>query len=74
MHNFLLTIYMQINDRGKFGKSFLEIYPTKFIKLGTSVNKNIFVYKLFNERDTLPFAIVRIPQIDKKFYKILYFP
>lgn len=64
---------MQINDRGKFGKSFLEIYPTKFIKLDTSVNKNIFVYKLFNKRDNLPFAIVRIPQIDKKFHKISYF-
>ena len=37
---------------------------TCFLNLDSSDNNSIFVYKLFNKRDTFLFTIVRMPHID----------
>ena len=65
-----------INDSGDFGKSFHEIYPPElelkvenqgnhatFLDLDITIVDGLFVYKLFDKRDTFPFFIVRTPNI-----------
>ena len=72
-----IDVLCSINAVGEFGKSFLEIHLKElkfkvehqnnyacFLKPDISVNNNIFVYKLFDKRDTFRFIIVWIPHID----------
>lgn len=75
-----------LNDGDEFGKFFLKIYTEElelkaehqgnhacFLKLHTSVNNNIFVYRLFDKRDTFSFTIVQMPHTDSNIpQNILY--
>jgi len=64
-----------INDGFEFEKVYKDIYPEElelklehkgshatFLNLDISIENNIFVYKLYDKRDTFPFHIVRMPQ------------
>ena len=59
-------------DCGEFGKAFIEIYPTNpelkvehncihatFLDLVVSLDKDKFIFKMFDKRDTFNFQIVR---------------
>ena len=66
-----------INDSDAFNESYKEIYPPElqlkcehsgdhatFLELDINIENNIFVYKLFDKRDTFPFFIVRMPDLN----------
>ena len=79
-----------INDDGEFSKSFKYIYPVEldlklehsgthatFLDLDIKIEDGIFVYKLFDKRDKLPFFIVCIPHVEinipsTKFYGSIF--
>ena len=63
-----------VNDFGEFGRSFHQIYPSDlhlkcehngthatFLELAISIIDGLFVYKLYDKRDTFPFHIIRMP-------------
>ena len=63
-----------LNDGGEFGRSFQLIYSSDlelkcehqgtratFLDLEINISDGIFVYKLFDKRDSFPFFIVRMP-------------
>jgi hypothetical protein len=65
-----------LNDAGQFKNSCSNIYPPElqvkcehegihatFLELDISVKDDIFVYKLFDKRDSFPFFIVRMPDL-----------
>ena len=65
-----------INDSDEFEKSYRDIYPDElqlkcehsgnhatFLELDITIVDGIFVYKLFDKRDTFPFFIVRMPDL-----------
>ena len=65
-----------LNDGFEFDKQCLEIYPkdlelkckhlgmsTAFLELNIMIKDDIFVYKLYDKRDTFPFSIVRMPNL-----------
>ena len=65
-----------INDGGEFGRVFKDIYPEElelkiehsghhasFLNLDITIEGGMFVYKLYDKRDTFPFHIVRMPQM-----------
>ena len=67
---------VNLNDRGEFGASCREIYPTElelkvehqgdhatFLELDISIQEGCYIYKLFDKRDDFPFSIVRMPDI-----------
>ena len=75
-----------INDGGEFGKACLEIYPKElelkvehqgthacFLNLDISVLDNMFVYKLYDKRDSFPFSIVRMPHIDSNIPQNIFY-
>ena len=63
-----------LNDGGEFGRVHKHIYPDElilkvehsgvhasFLNLDITIKDVIFVYKLYDKRDTFPFSIVRMP-------------
>ena len=65
-----------LNDQGEFGCSFQTIYPKEldlkcehqgthatFLDMEINIVDGIFVYKLFDKRDSFPFDIVRMPNL-----------
>ena len=63
-----------LNDGGEFGRSYRDIYPDEldlklehsgsyasFLNLDINIRNGLFVYKLFDKRDSFPFSIVRMP-------------
>ena len=71
-----IDLLCALNDCGKLGKPFLEIYPTKLelkvehnsshatlLDMGISIDKRKFIYKMFGKRDTINFHIFRMPSI-----------
>ena len=65
-----------LNDGGEFGKCYHLIYPADlelkcehyglhatFLDLEIDVKNKIFVYKLFDKRESFPFFIVRMPDL-----------
>ena len=65
-----------LNDAGQFKNSCSTIYPPElhvkcehegihatFLELDISVKNDMFVYKLFDKRDSFPFFIVRMPDL-----------
>ena len=65
-----------LNDGGEFGKSFQQIYPpdlelkcehhgvhATFLDLEINILNKIFVYKLFDKRESFPFFIIRMPDL-----------
>ena len=63
-----------LNDGGEFGRVHKHIYPDElilkvehsgvhasFLNLDITIKDGIFVYKLYDKRDTFPFSIVRMP-------------
>ena len=65
-----------LNDGGEFGKCYHEIYPVDlelkcehyglhatFLDLEIDIKNKIFVYKLFDKRESFPFFIVRMPDL-----------
>ena len=75
-----------INDGGEFGRSYLDIYPKElelkiehqgehasFLNLDITIKEGIFVYKLFDKRDSFPFSIVRMPHVDSNIPKNIFY-
>lgn len=75
-----------LNDSKEFSKSFQEIYPSHlqlkcehegihatFLELDILVKEDIFVYKLFDKRDTFPFSIVRMPDLTGNIPSSMYY-
>ena len=75
-----------LNDGGEFGKSFLDIYPEElelkvehsgshatFLNLDITIKEGIFVYKLYDKRDSFPFSIVRMPYIDSNIPQTIFY-
>ena len=75
-----------LNDGGEFGRSFHLIYPedlelkcehqgshATFLDLEINIENNIFVYKLFDKRDTFPFFIVRMPDLSGNIPKHVFY-
>ena len=65
-----------LNDNGEFGRSFQTIYPAElelkcehqgrhatFLDMDIQIQDGMFVYKLFDKRDSFPFEIVRMPNL-----------
>ena len=63
-----------LNDGNEFEKSYREIYPAclelkcehkgtsaAFLDLHIEINDSLFIYKLYDKRDSFPFHIVRMP-------------
>ena len=75
-----------LNDGGAFGKSFKDIYSEEmevkeehqgqhatFLELDITILNGIFIYKLFDKRDSFPFSIVRMPFLSSNIpYNIFY--
>ena len=66
-----------LNDGGEFERCYMEIYPDElklkcepkgdhatFLEIDIKIKDGIFVYKLFDKRDNLPFFIVRMPDLN----------
>ena len=75
-----------LNDGGEFGRSYHLIYPedlelkcehqgshATFLDLEINIENNIFVYKLFDKRDTFPFYIVRMPDLSGNIPKHVFY-
>ena len=75
-----------INDGGEFGRIFKDIYPEElelkiehsgqhasFLNLDITIEDSIFVYKLYDKRDTFPFHIVRMPQISSNIPQSIFY-
>ena len=75
-----------LNDAKEFSKSFKEIYPSHlqlkcehegihatFLELDILVKDDIFIYKLFDKRDTFPFSIVRMPDLTGNIPSSMYY-
>ena len=75
-----------INDGNLFGRVYQDIYPEElelklehsgthasFLNLDITINEGIFVYKLFDKRDTFPFSIVRMPHIDSNIPESIFY-
>ena len=75
-----------LNDAKEFSKSFQEIYPSHlqlkcehegihatFLELDILVKEDIFIYKLFDKRDTFPFSIVRMPDLTGNIPSSMYY-
>ena len=65
-----------LNDNGEFGRSYQAIYPKElvlkcehhgshatFLDMDIHIEDGMFVYKLFDKRDSFPFEIVRMPNL-----------
>ena len=75
-----------LNDGGEFEKRHKNIYSEEmelkkehqgthatFLELETNIVDNIFVYKLYDKRDSFPFSIVRMPYLSSNIpYNIFY--
>ena len=75
-----------INDDDEFSKSFKNIYPKElelkiehqgdhatFLDLDIKVEDGVFVYKLFDKRDTFPFFIVRMPHFSSNIPSSIFY-
>ena len=75
-----------INDGGKFGNSFVDIYPQEldlklehsgshasFLNLDITIKNKKFVYKLFDKRDSFPFSIVRMPYLSSNIPQNIFY-
>ena len=75
-----------LNDGDEFGKSYQSIYPHElelkcehqgthatFLDLDISICDGIFVYKLFDKRDSFPFDIVRMPHLDSNTPSFIFY-
>ena len=75
-----------LNDGGEFGRSCHLIYTedlkrkceqqgshATFLDLEINIENNIFVYKLFDKRDTFPFFIVRMPDLSGNIPKHVFY-
>ena len=75
-----------LNDAKEFSKSFLGIYPSHlqlkcehegihatFLELDILVEENMFIYKLFDKRDTFPFSIIRMPDLTGNIPSSMYY-
>jgi len=75
-----------INDGGEFGKCFQDIYPEEldlkvehcghhatFLNLDITIQDGLFVYKLFDKRDTFPFSIIRMPHLDSNIPQSIFY-
>ena len=63
-----------LNDGSEFEKAYTNIYPeclelkcehkgthATFLDLDIEINDSLFIYKLFDKRDSFPFHIIRMP-------------
>ena len=75
-----------INDGNLFRELFKDIYPVElelklehsgnhasFLNLDITIVDGIFVYKLFDKRDTFPFSIVRMPYMDSNIPESIFY-
>ena len=75
-----------MNDGGKFGEVFKDIYPDElklkiehsgthatFLNLDIEIENGIFVYKLFDKRDAFPFFIVRMPHYESNIPQSIFY-
>jgi len=75
-----------INDGNLFGKVYKDIYPEElelklehsgthasFLNLDITIDNGIFVYKLFDKRDTFPFSIVKMPRLDSNIPESIFY-
>ena len=75
-----------INDSNEFNNSFKSIYPPQlelklehlgihatFLDLDITIKEGVFVYKLFDKRDTFPFHIVRMPDASSNIPSIIFY-
>ena len=75
-----------LNNVGELGRSFHLIWPehyelkseyqgshATFLDLEINIENNIFVYKLFDKRDTFPFFIVRMPDLSGNIPKHVFY-
>ena len=75
-----------INDSNEFNNSFKSIYPPQlelklehsgihatFLDLDITIKEGVFVYKLFDKRDTFPFHIVRMPDASSNIHRIIFY-
>ena len=75
-----------INDGEEFKSSFLNIYPKElelklehsgenatFLNLDITIKDKIFVYKLYDKRDSFPFSIVRMPYLSSNIPQNIFY-
>ncbi len=75
-----------INDGGEFGRVYKDIYPEElelkiehsghhasFLNLDITIEDGLFVYKLYDKRDTFPFHIVRMPQMSSNIPQSIFY-
>ena len=75
-----------LNDGGIFNHVYKDIYPPELklkfeysgthatcLNLDVTVKDGVFIYKLFDKRDTFPFFNVRTPYIDSNIAKSIFY-
>ena len=75
-----------LNDGGEFGRVYKDIYPSElelkvehsgsqasFLNLDITIKEGLFVYKLFDKRDSFPFSIVRMPHISSNIPESIFY-
>ena len=75
-----------INDGALFERVYRDIYPDElelkkehsgqhatFLNLDITIKEGIFVYKLYDKRDSFPFSIVRMPHLDSNIPESIFY-